>query len=206
MAIGTSLGAFFPDKMSFLTAPYQEMDPGIQPKSDLDTNDDNELPGNPGKTNVQEISKKEMPFPDNHDDSTDFVNRFPKDMKSGILNDIKPQDPDRPLLRRINDFTPLSDKDLKGLMWDTPVVKGADPSLNLRSFEPPNDVATGETKESIYNNVDTMLRKSPTGSIRGWHDIDGFEEYKKNLPDDVDVHDGKDGTVIFKLKTKAYTS
>lgn len=44
-----------------------------------------------------------MPFPDNRDTSTDFDSRFPKDMKSGILNDIKPQDPNPPLIRRISD-------------------------------------------------------------------------------------------------------
>lgn len=105
MPIGTSLGGFFQTEMEMHVAPFQEKDKGIQPETGLDTNDDNELPGNPGGMKALEVGKKnEMPFPDNIDHSTDFVNRFPKDMKSGILNDIKPQDPDRPLLRKIGDY------------------------------------------------------------------------------------------------------
>lgn len=42
-----------------------------------------------------------MPFPDNRNRETDFDSRFPKDLKSGIMNDLKPQDKVPPLARKI---------------------------------------------------------------------------------------------------------
>jgi len=44
-----------------------------------------------------------MPFPDNKDHRTDFVNRFPAYLPpAGIMNDLRPQVPEVPLQRKLN--------------------------------------------------------------------------------------------------------
>lgn len=107
MTIGTSLGAFYPDKMSFLTAPYKGgdnnvIDPDTTPDLSGTDNIDIKKPNNP-PVEVEVGKKDEMPFPNNTDVSTNFVNRFGNLPPSGILNDIKPQSPDKPLIRKIAD-------------------------------------------------------------------------------------------------------
>jgi hypothetical protein len=107
MGIGTSMGAYYEDEFHMAAAQWD-------PKYD-----DNEITPDQMGTNQQleqveqtELGgipvgmKSQMPFPDNRNPDTDFVNRFPKDMKSGILNDLKPkQDTVPPLIRKINDST-----------------------------------------------------------------------------------------------------
>ena len=94
MAIGTSLGQWFPDRFSHVTQKYQSndnnvMNPDLDP--DRQTNDQNELSpkhmmGNmqstPDPNNKIEVAGK-IPFPDNHNPDMDFANRFPSDIKSG---------------------------------------------------------------------------------------------------------------------------
>ena len=46
--------------------------------------------------------QSQMPFPDNRNPDTDFDSRFPRNLRSGILNDLKaPTDPVPPLTRKI---------------------------------------------------------------------------------------------------------
>lgn len=64
----------------------------------------------------QQSMKNQMPFPDNKDPRSDFDNRYPKELPpSGILNDLKPQNPDRPLIRRIANITNTPDEIISGL-------------------------------------------------------------------------------------------
>lgn len=115
------------------------------------------------------------------------------------------------------DYTPLTDEEHKALMWDTPVVKGADPELNEgtpQEFHQRMDEMLNRTQEDInkqYKESDKAFPNQPpsnpppAGRVRGWKDIPAFQEYLKNLPDDIDAHDMKDGTVVFR-KRPALTS
>lgn len=105
MTIGTSLGAFYPDKMSFLTSPYKDnnvIDPDTTPDLSGSDSIDREKPNDP-PVEVQVGKKDEMPFPDNTNPDANFVNRFGNLPPSGILNDLKKPTGDTvPLVRKIN--------------------------------------------------------------------------------------------------------
>ena len=92
MGIGLSNGAFYEDQFHQAVAEwdpekYDDNEMVVTPKQ-MDTNkqldqiEQTELGGIP--------IKDTMPFPDNRNPDTDFDSRFPKDMKSGILNDLRP--------------------------------------------------------------------------------------------------------------------
>ncbi len=72
------------------------------------TGDDNVLPPDPGYMGNQlpfiEVgNKNQMPFPNNRNPNTDFVNRWPQGLPpQGILNDLRPPaDTTPPLVRKL---------------------------------------------------------------------------------------------------------
>lgn len=80
----------------------QASDGVLNPQS---TGDDMAMPPDPGMYGappafLEVAQKNQMPFPDNHNLDMDFVNRWPKSMPTGILNDLKPPIDNTPQLIR----------------------------------------------------------------------------------------------------------
>lgn len=136
MGIGTSMGAYYDDSFHQAAADWDPkydnnvVDPAVvyAPSTggfSLDF-DNNETTMGEINTNKQldqveqtelggtEIGMK-MPFPNNRNPDQDFNSRFGNLPPSGILNDLKPQNPDKPLIRKIGwqnnseDFNNLPD-------------------------------------------------------------------------------------------------
>lgn len=107
-------------------------------------------------------------------------------------------------------YTPLTPEEQEAL-GDTGVVSSKGPNGGPTKEEVQEMLDTSqEDLDAHYNDLVKDLGKDhvlggplPAGRIRGWKSIPGFQEYMKNLPPDVTVHDLKDGTIIFqKVKQK----
>lgn len=102
-------------------------------------------------------------------------------------------------------YTPLTPEEHEALMYDTPVVSSKIPHTPediqdlLDTPQEEWDQHFNELKKQWGNNL-VNPAPNPAGRIRGWKSIPGFQEYMKNLPPDVTVHDMKDGTIIFQKK------
>jgi hypothetical protein len=107
-------------------------------------------------------------------------------------------------------YTPLTPEEHEGLMYDTPVVSSKGGGPTKEDVQEMLDRPQAE-HDAYFNEMQKFFKEhkwgmnandapSPEGRIRGWKDIPGFQEYMKNLPDDVTVHDMKDGTIIFQKK------
>lgn len=184
MAIGTSLGGFFNSEMEMHVAPFQEKDKGIQPETGLDTNDDNELPGNPGGMKTLEVGKKnDMPFPDNKDPRTDFTNRFGNLPPSGILNDLRKPNPDQnmPLVRKISDDGNI---DVKSRLTGANVKitpEDIDTAINVGLGAGPGSIETPEkykayidifkqyTKEHLQKNPSMPFKEAVQNTVDDFH-------------------------------------
>lgn len=86
MAIGTSLGQWFPDRFSHATQQYSTRDNNVVTPNDMRTNKALD------KAEMDEVGtpisyKTEMPFPDNKNPDTDFKNRYQGFSSSGSLTD-----------------------------------------------------------------------------------------------------------------------
>lgn len=105
-------------------------------------------------------------------------------------------------------YTPLTQEEHEGLMYDTPVVSSKGPNGGPTKEEVQEMLDTTQAEhDQHWNEMKREWGKSllnpepaPEGRIRGWKSIPGFQEYMKNLPPDVTVHDMKDGTIIFQKK------
>lgn len=124
--------------------------------------------------------------------------------------------PIKDLIMPVADFTPLNEKQYKDLMWDTPVVSSKDPDLRegtkqshidymneMLNITPEEHKRNFEATAKAVGRENLLGDVSPAGRIRGWSDIPAFQDFKDNLPDDVEVHDMKDGTWTFKKKPSA---
>jgi hypothetical protein len=107
-------------------------------------------------------------------------------------------------------YTPLTPEEHEGLIYDTPVVSSKGGGPTKEDVQEMLDRPQAE-HDAYFNEMQQFFKEhkwgmnandapSPEGRIRGWKDIPGFQEYMKNLPDDVTVHDMKDGTIIFQKK------
>lgn len=143
MGIGTSKGAYYEDQFHYSQSQwdpkYDTNDKNVLAPDTVQRNKDlNSDPNNitddggnivdydfSGKSvkDLQLIPKIEqqgfkMPFPNNNNPDTDFVNRFPNLPPSGILNDLKkPGDTVPPLARKIdyqtsNPLVTITDQDI----------------------------------------------------------------------------------------------
>lgn len=139
-----------------------------------------------------------------------------EDVDNNVIDPTIDPDSTRPvdnLVIPIADFTPLNEKQHKDLMWDTPVVSSKDPDLREGTkqsrIDYMNEMLNITPEEHRRNFEDTAKAVGrgnilgdvhPAGRIRGWSDLPAFQDFKNNLPDDVEVHDMKDGTWTFKKK------
>lgn len=171
MPIGTSLGAFYEDGFHQATAQWD-------PKYDDNEVTPNQLYQNKQLNDVEMTElgglpvaqKSQMPFPDNKNPDTDFTSRFGNLPPSGIMNDLKPQQPP-PLMRKISDIydTPLTpeqqtefskkyspqdthDYDMQGFYQDNPNVDPhTDGTHYPDTYKKPNHPTFSD--ESQYNGV-----------------------------------------------------
>lgn len=106
MGIGTSLGAYYKDEKEWAAAPYLNNPNSTPDKMEISPNEvmpapEDDITLAKDESQGMEVGlKAQMPYPDNRNPETDFDNRFPKDLKPGILNDLKPPAPDKPLQRK----------------------------------------------------------------------------------------------------------
>lgn len=154
MAIGTSLGAYFDDEF------HHQAGINTDPSQDrIDVNPDTDLRS--PKLDILPVDKKEMPFPNNRNPDSDFTSRFGNLPPSGILNDLKRPDPDRPLLRRISDVTSDNgEPPQKAPDYDYDAYKKAFPDKEITSeshgpdtFKLPNHITF--SNESMYHSDET---------------------------------------------------
>lgn len=104
MPIGTSLGAYFNSEMEMYTKKYTPdgngTDNNVVTPDELEGNDIMHKFEESAMGGIEVSQKNQMPFPDNSNPDSNFVNRFGNLPPSGILNDLKkPQD--KPLIRKI---------------------------------------------------------------------------------------------------------
>lgn len=103
-------------------------------------------------------------------------------------------------------FTPLSPEEANKLMYDTPVVgHSMNPeAVNAKDLQEMLDRSDAEQKQ-IYDDAVKEWGEGhviggvmPAGRLRLWKDSPAAQEYLKNVPPDVLIHDMGDGTIIIR--------
>lgn len=128
----------------------------------LDQVEQTELGGTP-------ISKKDvMPFPDNVNPDSTFNSRFGDLPPSGILNDIKPTNPDRPLIRKISDITEGGQKPLSKFYADQIGGGIAPETIRSPALEMDGELFEAQNHGMALNN---FMNKYPNQPIpKDWKD------------------------------------
>lgn len=100
----------------------------------------------------------------------------------------------------------LTEQEYKDLLWDTPIASSKGGGSSAADIQEMLDV-TDEEHKAHYDEAVKQLGKdnviggiNPSGRIRMRKDSEGYQEYIKNIPDDVSVHDMGDGSVILRKK------